>query len=472
LLREGKIPPEMRDRIEQNAGFARGKSAARQVADRERANPGSLPSDHADEPSSLLRKVYTERDVNGAAFDQTTCQVDAKVLICSTGRTGSYLLCRAMIHHGIGIPHEYFNPVNAGIIGARYGLGAITSHNLETDGPARRAYITALLERRTKNGIFAAKIHRGQFRQYFESAKHPDLFQGANFVYNYREDLIAQAVSFHTSLLTGRWGVDDDITTPPALSPQFFDNHLIANVLVELAIQDSEWRLFFAKNAIRPLFLSYEAIKDDLGAALQKIISSFSLQLPPQHFDYVEPPAKEYRGAGEPSKAEVRAGFEQWLKHHQSVRDEVFTVLYRAAEGLQAEGRPFDEVIAVYDRASNAAPHRAEALHDASRICRWNNNFAEGYEYARRGLAIPPPTGGQSIQQWIYDYGLLDEFAVNAYWIERYQDCLDACQRLLREGKMPSDMYDRVKKNADFATTKLRPAQVTVGSGVARSGLR
>ena len=265
------------------------------------------------------------------------------------------------------------------------------------------------------------------------------------------------------SLLTGRWGVDDDITTPPALSPQFFDNRLIAKLLVELAVQDSEWRLFFAKNSIRPLFLSYEAMKDDLGAALRTIVNSFSLQLPSQRFDYVEPPMKEHRGAAEPSKAEVKAGFEQWLTHHQSVRDEVFTVFFRAAEGLRAEGRPFDEVIAVYDRASNAAPHRAEALHGASRICRWNNKFAEGYEYAKRGLAIPPPTSGQSIQQWIYDYGLLDEFAVNAYWIERYQDCLDACQRLLREGKMPSDMYERVKRNADFATTKLRPAQLNVG---------
>jgi hypothetical protein len=28
---------------------------------------------------------------------------------------------------------------------------------------------------------------------------------------------------------------------------------------------------------------------------------------------------------------------------------------------------------------------------------------------------------------------------------------------------MSSDMYDRVKKNADFATTKLRSAQVNVG---------
>jgi len=463
LLREGKIPPEMRDRIEQNARFARGKSSARQVTDRKPGSPGSAPSDRANEPSLSLRKVYTERDVNGAAFDQTACQVGAKVLISSTGRTGSYLLCRAMIHHGIGIPHEYFNVVNAAIIGARYGLGTITSLDLETDGPTRRAYIAALLERRTKNGIFAAKIHRGQFRQYFENAKHPELFQGANFIHNYREDLIAQAVSFHMSLLTGRWGVDDDITTPPALSPQFFDNHLIAKLLVELAVQDSEWRLFFAKNSIRPLFLSYEAMKDDLGAALRTIVNSFSLQLPPQRFDYVEPPVKEHRGAAEPSKAEVKAGFEQWLTHHQSVRDEVFTVFFRAAEGLRAEGRPFDEVIAVYDRASTAAPHRAEALHGASRICRWNNKFAEGYEYAKRGLAIPPPTSGQSIQQWIYDYGLLDEFAVNAYWIERYQDCLDACQRLLREGKMPSDMYDRVKRNADFATTKLRPAQLNVG---------
>ena len=44
----------------------------------------------------------------------------------------------------------------------------------------------------------------------------------------------------------------------------------------------------------------------------------------------------------------------------------------------------------------------------ASRICRWNNKFAEGYEYAQRGLAIPRPTSGQSIQQWIYDYALRD----------------------------------------------------------------
>ena len=31
-----------------------------------------------------------------------------RVAICSTPRSGSYLLCRQMINAGIGLPHEYF----------------------------------------------------------------------------------------------------------------------------------------------------------------------------------------------------------------------------------------------------------------------------------------------------------------------------------------------------------------------------
>ena len=71
--------------------------------------------------------------------------------------------------------------------------------------------------------------------------------------------------------------------------------------------------------------------------------------------------------------------------------EEAFAAFYDNAEQLQAIGRPFDEVTAAYERASSVAPHRAEALHGASRFCRENKRFAEGYEYARRGLQITPP---------------------------------------------------------------------------------
>ena len=101
-------------------------------------------------------------------------------------------------------------------------------------------------------------------------------------------------------------------------------------------------------------------------------------------------------------------------------------------------------------------PIELEALWAASKICRQSKRFAEGYEYAKRGLAITAPAGVLFVLGWIYDYGLLDEFAVNAYWTERYQDCLDACQRLLREGKMPANMHDRVKKNAEVAAIGLQ----------------
>ena len=72
------------------------------------------------------------------------------------------------------------------------------------------------------------------------------------------------------------------------------------------------------------------------------------------------------------------------------------------------------------------------------------------------------------LEDWIYEYGVLDEYAINAYWIERYQDCLRACQRLLRERKMPKDLYDRVKKNADFAAEKIKLQDLPHASATSR----
>jgi tetratricopeptide (TPR) repeat protein len=162
--------------------------------------------------------------------------------------------------------------------------------------------------------------------------------------------------------------------------------------------------------------------------------------------------AQSYRDAGDREKA-----LENYLKRAELGywTEEIFESLYAAAGLMQAMGRPFDDVLAMYLRAADAVPSRAEALHGASRLCREHKKFADGFAYARRGLDIPLPTNGLFVQTWIYDYALLDELAVNAYWSGRYQDSLDACERLLREGKMPADMHDRVKKNAEFAAEQI-----------------
>jgi trehalose 2-sulfotransferase len=249
----------------------------------------------------------TEAQVNSAAFDQPHSTPRVKIIICSTPRSGSYLVCRAMIHHGIGVPHEYFNGLNASVIGARFGLGTIYSSHLAVNGPERRAYISALLQRRTVNGIFAAKIQGGQFGQYFKNAMSPTLFEGARFIYLYREDLLAQAISFHVSLLTGRWGPGNEATTAPVANPNFFDHNLIVNRMQIIADQDREWRLFLARNATSPLFLSYEAVRDNLAGALSRIAARLRLGISCRNFSYVEVPPTET--AGIPSKSEIKARF-------------------------------------------------------------------------------------------------------------------------------------------------------------------
>jgi len=127
----------------------------------------------------------------------------------------------------------------------------------------------------------------------------------------------------------------------------------------------------------------------------------------------------------------------------------------RVAREKEKLGRPDDEVISAYVEATAACPTRAEALHGAARFCRNKGLHERGYEFATKGLAVAYPKGAPAVEDWIYQYGLLDELAVNAYWTARYPECVDVCNRLLSEGKLPADERDRVLKNKQFAIDKL-----------------
>lgn len=161
--------------------------------------------------------------------------------------------------------------------------------------------------------------------------------------------------------------------------------------------------------------------------------------------------AQSYRDSGEREKSLAnylrRAELGFW-------DEEIYVSLLEAGNLMAAMGRPFDEVVAVFERAAQVVPARAEALHAASLYCRNQGRNAEGTEFARRGLDLAQPAG-LFIQPWVYDYGLLDEFAVNAYWTGAYRESLDACLKLLASEKLPAEMAKRVVANARFATDKI-----------------
>jgi glycosyltransferase involved in cell wall biosynthesis len=163
--------------------------------------------------------------------------------------------------------------------------------------------------------------------------------------------------------------------------------------------------------------------------------------------------AQSYRDFGEREHALehylIRAELGFW-------QEEVFISLYCAAQLKEQLDHPEEEVVAAYLRAADALPSRVEALHGASRFCRLKARYEEGYRLAKRGLGVPMPRDGLFVEPWIYESGLLDEFAVNAYWAGHYRDALDACLQILACGK--HDNTARIIANARFAFDKLHPA--------------
>lgn len=253
---------------------------------------------------------YSELDVDGEVFDRAPCRLRKKIFICTAQRTGSYLLCRAMIYCGIGVPHEYFHHLHIPMIGPRCGFPALAdADRLCSDGVLRRAYIAALLQRRTVNGIFSAKVQGAEYATYLDNDEGMQLFAGAYFIYLHREDLLGQAISRHIAVLTGRWGNDGTVTTPPAASSDFFDNDQIIRHANELAREDASWQLFFAQNGVNPLRISYENLLANISGSLRKIAEKFELDLPACNFEYTEPPREP--AAQEPSRSIIRRQFLQ-----------------------------------------------------------------------------------------------------------------------------------------------------------------
>jgi len=143
-----------------------------------------------------------------------------------------------------------------------------------------------------------------------------------------------------------------------------------------------------------------------------------------------------------------RAGMGGW-------QEEVYYSLYQVAQLKEHLGVDLDEVLKAYEAASDAYAPRVEALHNASRLCRLHGRYKQGFEIAQRGLGKPYPNGALFGHPWIYETGLLDEYAVNAYWAGHYTECMDACLKILRTGQVSGQELERIVSNAEYALLRL-----------------
>ena len=194
-----------------------------------------------------------------------------------------------MINAGLGVPHEYFNPIVMRQMAPRLGLqGDIHGLTWWSHGwkdrllfRARRSraaelaflrkYLGFLLARRCQGGVFAAKVHFRDFRRTLDNSIGDALLENALFIQLHREDILKQAVSELFGQLTGRWGLDDSVTTTPAANPNYFDPGAVDRALNDLADQDRGWRVFFATRGVIPMSISYERLCEDPLSFLEAI---------------------------------------------------------------------------------------------------------------------------------------------------------------------------------------------------------
>lgn len=213
----------------------------------------------------------SETALDSAVFDQPEPAASPiRYVILSQRRSGSYMLCRALIRAGLGVPHEYFLKDHMQTLAARWGVAPGPRR-----GPASDAYLEALLQRRSRGGYFGAKVQYWQYERMLASPAGERLLEGARFIYLHREDLLRQAISFRHAEITGRWGSDGQVTTRRLERADPLDVAAIDRKLNLLIHDEVGWRSFIARRGLDPLRISYE----ELCAAFSGVMARIATHL-------------------------------------------------------------------------------------------------------------------------------------------------------------------------------------------------
>lgn len=139
---------------------------------------------------------------------QQNQNIQQSYIVCSTGRSGSTLLCKTLKNlKCCGNPAEYFHH------------NETKKLQLKDDPEKFINYCNSVLHQRlTSNGIFGIKMHWWQMYDFLKIAKKSPLFENKKdleilntifpnlkFIYISRQDIIAQAVSTTIALTTKVW---------------------------------------------------------------------------------------------------------------------------------------------------------------------------------------------------------------------------------------------------------------------------
>ncbi len=181
-------------------------------------------------------------------------------------------------------------------------------------------------------------------------------------------------------------------------------------------------------------------------------VLEMALKEEPDNSRYIFYLAQSYKDAGACAKAlenyEKRVKMGGWDQ-------EVFWSMLQVGLMQDALNMAPEIVMKSLYHAYHYRPTRAEPLYHLANYYRQKENYALGYLIATIGQNIPLSKDILFVDKWIYDYGLLLELSICAYWIGKYEECYQISQKLLNNTQLPLNVRACVEKNLSFAQTKL-----------------
>ncbi|MEU9009689.1 glycosyltransferase [Streptomyces sp. NPDC048479] len=108
-----------------------------------------------------------------------------------------------------------------------------------------------------------------------------------------------------------------------------------------------------------------------------------------------------------------------------------------------------------FSRAWESRPQRLEASYELSARLRKLGRHHAAHAIVRAGLGQEPPDDLLFIQPWVYQWGLLFEFSISAYWVGDYAGSLQACDRLLAMPDLPDAYRKQTVANRKFAAKRV-----------------
>jgi LPS sulfotransferase NodH len=208
-------------------------------------------------------KIPKEDYIN-SNFDYTAESPLKNILVLfSTPRSGSTLLCDMLYKNNICIPHEYFQIDDYLPLLAKQ-WGCIKNNALN-----KQQFINNLIKKRTSpKGWLGINLH-GEHLPIFSSFKA--FFPEVNYHYIHivRDNSLSQAISYEIAIQTGKWSSFFNSNIEPEYSYKGIENKLH-----RINEQNNLIKSYIQSNKIDCMTLHYEDLAKNPISELSKIFSS------------------------------------------------------------------------------------------------------------------------------------------------------------------------------------------------------